>query len=391
MELMELFEKCYPGVKADGRVYCPYRVCPVGAHIDHQLGPVTGFALDRGVTMLYAQRNDGLIELNSANFPGKVQFDMSKPVLKANDWGDYARAALTSLRAHGYEIAKGFSGVIQGSLPIGGLSSSASVVLTYLTALCRIHDITPAREQLIAMALWAERNFIGLNIGKLDPSCEVHCRKGRLLYLDTRDDSIDLIAPTPSMPEYRIAVFFSGVSRALIGSAYNARVDECKAAAYTLKAYAGIPYGRFAETYLRDVPEDVYRQFRSRLPENFVKRADHFYGEMARVGAAVEAWRKGDLAGFGRYMFESGNSSIHKYESGSPELRALHEIMLDTPGIYGGRFSGAGFKGCCIALVAPDKVEQIAEQVERRYLAQYPEMQGKFSAHFCDTADGVQI
>ena len=28
-------------------VRAPYRICPLGAHIDHQLGPVTALALDR--------------------------------------------------------------------------------------------------------------------------------------------------------------------------------------------------------------------------------------------------------------------------------------------------------------------------------------------------------
>ena len=40
------------------------------------------------------------------------------------------------------------------------------------------------------------------------------------------------------------------------------------------------------------------------------------------------------------------------------ELKKLYEIMTDTDGIYGGRFSGAGFKGCCMALIDPDKAER---------------------------------
>ena len=33
--------------------FCPYRICPLGAHCDHQKGVVTGFALDRGIDMAY--------------------------------------------------------------------------------------------------------------------------------------------------------------------------------------------------------------------------------------------------------------------------------------------------------------------------------------------------
>ena len=131
--------------------------------------------------------------------------------------------------------------------------------------------------------------------------------------------------------------------------------------------------------------------YKSRLPENFARRAEHFYGECERVSRGVTAWRNGDIHGFGQVIFESGNSSIEKYESGSPELRALHEIMLETPGVYGGRFSGAGFKGCCMALIDPAQKSQIEERITQKYLDAFPEMQGKFSVHFCSTADGVRI
>jgi galactokinase/galacturonokinase len=63
--------------------------------------------------------------------------------------------------------------------------------------------------------------------------------------------------------------------------------------------------------------------------------------------------------------------------------------MRETDGIYGGRFSGAGFKVCCLARVDPDKVDAIREEVERRYLSSYPGMTGKYSFHLCKSADGI--
>jgi len=67
----------------------------------------------------------------------------------------------------------------------------------------------------------------------------------------------------------------------------------------------------------------------------------------------------------------------------------LYEIMRETDGIYGGRFSGAGFKGCCMALIDPSKAEAISECVEREYLKSFPEMKGKYSFHLCASADGT--
>ena len=37
-------------------VFAPYRICRSVADIDHQLGPVTAMAIDRGVFLAYARR-----------------------------------------------------------------------------------------------------------------------------------------------------------------------------------------------------------------------------------------------------------------------------------------------------------------------------------------------
>ncbi|MBR2039030.1 MAG: hypothetical protein IJ947_01340, partial [Phascolarctobacterium sp.] len=84
-------------------------------------------------------------------------------------------------------------------------------------------------------------------------------------------------------------------------------------------------------------------------------------------------------------------SSIYNYETGSMQLKKIHEIMLGTRGIYGGRFSGAGFKGCAMALVNPEFKEQIEFEVTKKYLKEFPELEGKFGVYFVKTADGMKI
>ena len=209
--------------------------------------------------------------------------------------------------------------------------------------------------------------------------------------MDLLDDSYELIPTNPGMKPYKFAIFFSGVERTLAGSAFNMRVDECRSAAYALKAFAGMPYGKFEETNLRDVPREVYEEYGSRLPEPWRRRAEHWYTEYARVEAGAAAWRRGDLDDFGRLCFESGRSSIYSWETGSPELKTLYEIMTETKGIYGGRFSGAGFKGCCMALIDPDYEEEICAKVKAAYLKKFPQLEGKYSAYICRSADGVKL
>jgi galactokinase/galacturonokinase len=260
-----------------------------------------------------------------------------------------------------------------------------------LSALCNINGISLTASELITISQEAENKYVGVACGKLDQSCEVYCKKDHLLYMDLQNDSYELIPQHPDMKPYKIAIFFSGIERSLAGSGFNMRVDECRSAAYALKAYAGMEYSKFEETNLRDVPYEVYLEYKDKLPETWRKRAEHWYSEYFRVQQGADAWRNGDIEEFGRLSFESGKSSIDNWETGSPELKALYEIMTRTEGIYGGRFSGAGFKGCCMALINPDYEESIVENVTREYLKQFPYLEGKFSAHICESADGVHL
>ncbi|MBQ3781555.1 MAG: galactokinase, partial [Bacteroidaceae bacterium] len=59
-------------------IFSPYRVCPLGAHVDHQHGLVTGFAIDKGVDLRFEVREDSLVRLQSNDYEGVVEFDVTK-------------------------------------------------------------------------------------------------------------------------------------------------------------------------------------------------------------------------------------------------------------------------------------------------------------------------
>lgn len=390
MTAVKAFEELYKREPLHS-AFTPYRICPLGAHSDHQLGKITGFAIDKGIHIAYGPKMNGVVEITSMQFPKRAQWHVaSTPEVKEGDWADHLRGATIALNKR-YPLRTGLCAVIDGELPIGGLSSSAAVIITFLSALCNMNGISLTERELITISKEAENQYVGVACGKLDQSCEVYCRRDNLLYMDLRDDSYELIPTHKDAKPYKFAIFFSGLERSLAGSAFNMRVDECRSAAYALKAFAGMEYGKFEETNLRDVPREVFEQYKGKLPENWRKRAEHWYTEFARVEAGAEAWRRGDIEEFGRLSFESGYSSIYNYETGSPELKKLYEIMTETDGIYGGRFSGAGFKGCCMAIIDPTLEESIKERVEREYLRAFPHLEGKYSAHICESADGVKL
>lgn len=365
------------------KIFSPYRICPLGAHVDHQHGLVTGFAFDKGVELIFSISENSIIDIHSLTFQGNVTFDLLQiNGQKQNNWGDYVRAAVYALKKR-LVLRNGIKGVIRGNLPIGGLSSSAAVLVAYVMALTKANNIVLTPQEIIKITSEAEREYIGLNNGILDQACVVLSEKDNLLYLDTDNNEYQLLPQHNDMPPFEIGIIFSGITRSLIATDYNLRVSECKTAAWNILAFKDQTLHTLDKTYLRDVPEDCFNDVKHQLPARFSKRADHFYSECNRVKQGVNAWQKGDLKTFGKLVFESCESSINNYECGSKELIELYKMMKETPSIYGGRFSGAGFKGACIALVDPKYKEEIKENITKKYLKKFPELKESFEIHFC--------
>ena len=397
-------------------IFSPYRVCPLGAHVDHQHGLVTGFAINKGVDLWFDVAEDGHVHLESKTFEGVVDFDIDAPSqVRERHWGDYARGAKYALKKR-FELKRGITGVIQGSLPVGGLSSSAAVLIAYVMAFAKANNITLQPFEVVKIASEAEREYIGLNNGLLDQACIALGKKDQLLFLDCdsneyrlipfgssvveKETNTDLSDKTdhPSNPNnpcstipFEIGIFFSGLTRSLVNSDYNLRVYECKTAAWNMLAYTEQPLKTFDKTFLRDIPKATFDKTRIAMPARFARRAEHFYSEYRRVRQGVTAWETGNLKLFGKPSFDSCVSSIHNYECGSPELIAIYEIMRSLPGVYGGRFSGAGFKGACIALVDPAHKAEIEKALTERYLAQFPEYEKTFKVFWVRPDDGARF
>ena len=372
-------------------IFSPYRVCPLGAHVDHQHGLVTGFAINKGVDLWFNVNDDGKVHLVSRSFDGDVDFDIDSPSqIKEQHWGDYARGAKYALRKR-FELNKGITGVIQGSLPVGGLSSSAAVLIAYVMAFAKANGIKLKPFEVVQIASEAEREYIGLNNGLLDQACIALGKKDGLLFLDCDSDEWRIIKRNPNMPEFEIGIFFSGLTRSLVNSDYNLRVYECKTAAWNMLAYTDQPLKTFDKTFLRDIPKSTYDKTRIAMPARFARRAEHFYTEYRRVRQGVTAWESGNLKLFGQLSLASCESSIHNYECGSTELIAIYEIMRTLRGVYGGRFSGAGFKGAVIALIDPAYKADIEKALTEQYLAKFPEYEETFKCFFVKPDDGARF
>jgi len=370
-------------------VNAPLRVCPLGAHVDHQGGVVTGMTIDRQVLMAAVPERNAVVKVSSLDFPGEVSVGLENPVAaKAGDWGDYVRAAVAVLSKE-HHLRNGFRAVIGGDLPGAGLSSSAAVLIAYLLALSQVNEIDIGREEISALVQKAENDYVGVASGRLDQSIILFAEHGHLTRVDCLDLRVEQVTRPRNSGEFRVLVAFSGVGRALAGSGFNTRVDECFEAARLL-----LELGNQASRehpVLSDVQPEIFEEFAANLPEAQRRRAAHYFGEQQRVLNAVEAWRRGDLHRFGTLMTASGASSIYNFESGTAELITLYELLRKAPGVYGTRFSGGGFGGSCIALIEPDAGESVIDEVGRGYEIVHPEAAVKASFHICHAGGPAQV
>ncbi len=386
--LLETFareEEIPPG---DVRIIAsPYRICPLGAHIDHQGGPVLGMSINACTLMAFAPAQGRQVRLRSRNYPGRVRFQLDEiPDTTGSFWGIYPRAAALALQ-HDVPLKTGIVGLLDGMLPGCGLSSSASVLLAYLHAMADANGISLQPWDYVQLTRRAENQYIGLNNGILDQTSIVFGRCNSLLHIDTRDEAVRQLPEKPDASGYQILVAYSGYSRELTTTGYNSRVQECREAAAELSRLAG---GDPAEV-LSDVAEEDFLQYGHRLAPHLTRRARHYFSEVKRVADGLAAWQAGRMEEFGRLMFESCRSSIEQYECGSPPIHDLQQIVASAEGVIGSRFSGGGFGGCVVGLVRPDTAERAAADIQEAYRRLHPEVAEQAAVYLAHSADGVRM
>jgi galacturonokinase len=387
-KLVDHFSKEQRMASSEIRVIAsPYRICPLGAHIDHQGGAVMGMTINAYTLLAFIPAADGAVRLQSRNYPGIVQFEIERPTPKAGwTWGVYALAAARALQEE-HQLVRGLSGILDGMLPGCGLSSSASVLLAYLHALASANHINLQPWDYVRLTRRAENNFIGLKNGILDQTSIMFGRRGHLLHIDTRHEKVSQLPDHLDESNYRIIVAYSGYSRELTTSGYNSRVHECREAARQLAQISGCAPAQL----LSDVPLQVFQLHRHKLSPELGRRAAHFFSEAERVKDGMAAWQQGLIDEFGCLMFESCRSSIENYECGIQPIYDLQQIVSSADGVLGSRFMGGGFGGCVVGLVRQSKAAAAAAEINLAYRQRHPEVADQAQVYLARSADGVRF
>ena len=105
------------------------------------------------------------------------------------------------------------------------------------------------------------------------------------------------------------------------------------------------------------------------LSANVYARAKHVVDECARVAAATDAMKSGDMVKLGALLDASHKSLKELYEVTGKELDALAFAAQSHPACLGSRMTGGGFGGCTVSLVKTDGVEDFKKHVLEKYKA----------------------
>lgn len=335
----------------------PGRVNLIGEHTDYNEGLVLPVAISRRVVIAGRPSPGGTIRLYASAFEEIAEFPAIDPGgASVPRWARYPQGVAVELTRR-FPLA-GLEAVVAGDLPIGsGLSSSAALEVACSLASEHAAGRTLAPRERALLCHTAEVEFVGVPCGIMDQFASALSRKGQALFIDCRSQETHHIA----LPqELVIAVCDTGVRRSLSDSSYAERRRECDA------AVAGLRSHRSSITSLRDVTVDDLDLIEE-LPDPLRRRARHVVTENARVVQASQALESGETERL-RDVFAASHQSLRNdYEVSSPELDAMVEAALASPGCVAARMTGAGFGGSAVALVQRSVQERFMQAVALGY------------------------
>ena len=358
----------------------PGRLEFIGNHLDYNGGPVLGAAIDRGVRVAVAPRDDATIRLVSQSQKNLVELrlDQVRPVQGTDGWVNYPLGMLSVLREDGMAATHGFDIAVTNDLPMGaGLSSSAAIELATGYALAALYRHPVERKRMAELGRKAENTFVGMPCGILDQGCSAFGRKDHLVAIDCATNTFSNV-PMPA--GLRFWVLNTQKKHALIDSLYATRHREC------MDALAAL---RVRRPDLRDLASaDDALLSAAGLGGDLLLRARHVVGETARVRDTHLALAAGDAARVGRNLTASHASSRDLFGNSCEELDFLVDHAVRLPGVLGARLTGGGFGGACMALCDSRFGEPGAHALADAYAARFGHRPTIFTAA---TGDGAAV
>ena len=367
------------GYNAEQTVFAPGRVNIIGEHTDYNDGFVMPCAINYGMAVSFAKRNDSIWRVYAIDINEQDEFDLSQDFTQSeHKWANYVRGVVKYIQEQCPEFKQGADLVMTSDVPMSsGLSSSAALEISIGKTCQVLGNLSLSLAQIALIGQKAENKFVGANCGNMDQLTSALGQKDHLIMIDCR--SLE-ITPTPVPQGYSIAIINSNVKHDLVTGEYNSRRQECEQAAKF-----------FGVKALRDVTPEQFHARENELKaesELAYKRAKHVVYEDQRVLDAVLALKANDMVKLGQLMGESHDSMRDDFEITIPEIDYLVELAQVAIGKNGGaRMTGGGFGGCIVCLVPNEKVEALRQLIADNYEKQTGI---KETFYLCTASDGVR-
>jgi|GEM_PF-461258 len=345
-------------------IHSPGRINMIGEHTDYNNGYVMPAAIDKGMQFAVAPNKGKQSIIYSLKYNQFYSVDHNNLAkVKEPEWANYLLGILYQMDSAGLKV-KPFNCVFDGDLPAGaGLSSSAAMECGFAFALNELNQFNLPKLDLIHMAQWAEHNYVGVKCGIMDQFTSMMGLEHHVMVLDCQ--RLTYSYSPLEIKDYSLVLCDTNVKHSLASSEYNTRRAECEQGVSLLQS-------RFPSIKsLRDVTMEMLLDNMDLLPEPVLNRCTYVVQENDRVLKASEDLQKGDLATFGKRMFQTHEGLSSLYRVSCPELDFLVEQAKTFTGVLGSRMMGGGFGGCTINIVHQNRVGDFIYHVKQKYKGQF--------------------
>lgn len=364
VEVKKKFAKVF-GSRPQPRVYrAPGRVNLIGEHTDYNGGLVFPVAIDLDTYVCLGKTGGSTGKLYSTNLDRVDTIDLEDLGSPRDLWTDYVQGLLLQLDRLNQNFG-GFEILIDSDVPVGGgLSSSAALEVSVMSALIDVFDMDVDDHQIVNSCQRAENDFVGASTGIMDQYISYFGRSGSALLLNT--SSLSYRTVDLNIGQHSLLVIDTRVSHTHGANEYNKRRSECEEALELLneELYSG---GLASLSGLK--PESL-SDVKDVLPEKLYNRVRHVVSENERVIDTADFMVVGETEKVGELFFQSHQSLKKDYEVSSPELDFLVDFAREYP-VTGARMTGGGFGGSTIHLVPENALEDYANESLSAFEAEF--------------------
>lgn len=331
----------------------PARVNLIGDHTDYSGGLALPIAINRSLVVKARRRDD---EYTHVWAGGQTAHFHHRAAEAPEGWLRYFAGIARALDSAGI-VPPALDIVVESDIPIGaGLSSSAALCCGVVLAMASFAEqqLTPA--QAAQFAAQAENEYVGAPTGLLDQYAICFAQADHALMLDfsTPEPQVSPIPVTWAEAGLTLAVIDTSTRHNHATGGYRDRREEVQRAADTL----GLDHlARVGLDEIISLEDPVLKA-----------RTQHVFTENARVRAASKALREQRWEQFGSMLTASHTSLCEDFQVSTPELDLAVNAALDR-GALGARMTGGGFGGCAIALIEPERVDDLRSMLQAHFAA----------------------